>query len=275
MRLTLAMFALTMLGCTLHSHTTYVEYGSAQHGAQRRRPHSKTAQRASAEERIKHRKVAAKTEGTEAVGTRNPSPTPGRTEAARHRHRSPASFGYARTGVPDVASQSGAPNARSKSDEPRASATFDESKNATRDPDRSKRATHPRPLERAPRRSDSDDHAEHVAHSPVAGAFGPKETIVRQTDRGAPASDRLKRKAVGRVATAHGESDHDSGTWRGNPEVPPSTRAAAAVAAPKARDHQQTVSTDAAYKRVLRTRDERLLDDPKKAQLMEPDERVR
>jgi hypothetical protein len=68
---------------------------------------------------------------------------------------------------------------------------------------------------------------------------------------------------------------HKTTAARDDREPTPSTRAQAPVPGSKKRDAQQTVSTDAAYKKVLRTRDERRPDDPKTAKLKESDERVR
>jgi hypothetical protein len=80
---------------------------------------------------------------------------------------------------------------------------------------------------------------------------------------------------VHEIADGATKPAHETTAARADREPTPSTRAVAPVPGSKKRDAQQTVSTDAAYKKVLRTRDERLPDDPKTAELKEPDERVR
>ena len=275
MRFRIAIITLTLLGCTVHSQSTYVEYGGGQRDAKPRRSHSVTTPRADKEADAGRRRSASAADEAPAADARNPPPPPPEPAPAADRHHGPATLGRARTGVPFSAAGSDERDDGAQSDGRKPEASVEERNHVTRDPQHSAIENHRPETTSAPREAERDGSARHAEHAPISGGAGPKESIARQRASHAPSSDRRDHQPLREAADDEGKPAHEAEAARAVRELAPSARAEAPVPGSKKHDHQEPVSMDAAYKKVLRTRDERLPEDPKTAKLKEPDERVR
>ena len=275
MRFRIAIITLTLLGCTVHSQSTYIEYGGEQRGAKPRRSHAATTARADKEIDASRRRSATAADEAPAVDARNPLPAPHESATAEDRHHGPVTLGRARTGLPVSASGSNERNGRQGADARMPDASVENRNRVTRDPQHSAIETHRPETVSAPRGVERDGSVKQSEHAPIAGAAGPKKSIVRQTASHAPDSDRREHQPVHEIADGATKPAPETTAAIADREPTPSTRAQTSVTGSKKRDGQQAVSTDAAYKKVLRTRDERLPEDPKTAKLKDPDERVR